>query len=72
MSETITNAEHVLIFPVLSVTVNVTGLTPTLEQENDVCESTVEAMLQLSVEPLFTCVAVTVAEPVASKFTKTF
>ena len=52
------------MFPELSVTVITTVFAPVIEQSNDETSRLIEAMPQLSVEPLSTSAAVMVAMPV--------
>lgn len=70
-STTVTVAEQVAVQLLLSVTVNVTVLGPTLAQVKEVAESDMLAMPQLSEEPLFTWAAVTLAL-LPLRFTDTF
>ena len=60
-----TTAVLVLTLPLTSVTVRVTILLPTLEHVNEFGLTVIVAMLQLSVLPLLTCIAVTDAWPAA-------
>ena len=53
-SLTVTIELHEFEFPVLSVTVKVTGLGPTFAQEKEFGESEIDVIVQLSVEPLLT------------------
>jgi hypothetical protein len=72
LSITVTVAVQVAVFPFTSVTVKVTVLAPKSEQSNEEGETDNEAIPQLSELPLFTCAAVTLAFPDASKATVTF
>src|SRR5580658_10656490 len=72
LSSTVTVAVAVEALPLSSVTVSVTVLAPRFEQVNAVLLKLNEAIVQLSVEPLFTAAAVVEALPVASKYIVTF
>ncbi len=63
LSSTVTVALHVETFPFTSVTVNTTALPPISSQSNAFGETTIDAMPQLSEEPLSTSVALMVAIP---------
>ncbi len=67
LSTTVTNTGTEEALPLGSVTVNVTVFAPKLAHVKSVWLSVMEAMLQLSVLPLFTCAGVTMALPEASK-----
>ena len=54
---------HVPVLPLSSVTDNVTVLAPRLAQVNELGETLIEAIVQLSVLPLLTCEAVMLAVP---------
>ena len=71
LSSTVTVAEQELILPLLSVTVNVTGLAPTLAQAKLVWLSTRLAIPQASLEPLSTAVAEVLPLPLTSNCTVT-
>ena len=72
LSLTATVAVQVAVRPLLSVTVKVTTLLPTLEQLKDEVDSERLAMPQLSEELLSTCDAATVAAPPLFKLTDKF
>lgn len=63
VSSMVTVAWHESTLPLSSVTVKVTGVVPMLEQLKDVLETLRETMVQLSVLPPSTCVAVNDAVP---------
>ena len=60
---TVTVAVQVDAFPLLSVTVRVTVLFPIFEQLKVLGETLIEAIPQMSLDPLFTCDAVMEAVP---------
>jgi hypothetical protein len=66
LSSTVMVEVQVLTFPLLSVTVKVTVLGPTLAQVNDVLSRLSEAIPQASLDPLSTCSGVMEATPDAS------
>ena len=66
LSSTVTIAEQVDEFPLLSVTVRTTVFAPTFKQENELCDKLLEAIPQASLEPLSICEAVIEAFPDAS------
>ena len=72
MSTTVTMAAHVELFPLTSVTVNVTLFVPMFAQVNTAGLTLKPAIPQLSVEPLFISPAVIVAFPAPSKKTVRF
>ena len=63
VSPTVTTELQLDEFPLLSVTVIVTLFAPKFAQLNVVGLMIVEAMVQLSVDPLFTCEAIILAVP---------
>ena len=65
-SSTVTIAEQVDTFPLLSVTVSVTVLAPTFAQVNELGATDILAIPQASDEPLSICAAVIEALPDAS------
>ena len=65
VSCTVTVAVPVATLPLESVKVSVTVLAPTFAQVKVLGETDIDAMPQAQVEPLSTCVAVTVALPAA-------
>ena len=71
-SLTVTTASAVSLFPLLSVTVKVTVLLPTLAHVNELGETLYEAMPQASVEPSLTCSPVMLNVPLADKFKDKF
>ena len=66
VSDTVTVAVPVFIFPLTSVTVKVTVLFPIFEQVKLLGKIVVVAIPHASLDPLFTCDAVIVVFPVAS------
>ncbi len=66
VSNTVMVALAVAVLPLASLTVNTTLLAPRLEQLNEVLDKLKLVIPTLSVEPLFTWAAVTVALPVPS------
>ena len=72
MSSIVTVAVAVLLFPLVSVTVNITVLIPTSEQLKVVLSRLIEAIPQLSVEPLSISVVEIVTFPEASNGTVKF
>jgi len=66
VSNTVMVAFALAVLPLASLTVNTTLLAPKLEQLNDVLDKLKLVIPTLSVEPLFTRAAVTVALPVPS------
>lgn len=71
ISFTVTVAAQVETFPLLSVTVKVTVLSPTLAQVNELGDTDIEAIPQASELPLSICDAVIEAVPL-DKFTEIF
>ena len=71
LSSTSTFAPQVAVFPLLSVTVKVTGLLPTSPQVKSVVDKTVEEIPQASAEVLCTAPAVVDPTPKASNCTVT-
>ena len=71
-SVTVTVAVHVEKLPLTSVTVNVTVLAPTFEQLKDEGDTLIEAIPQLSLEPLLICEAVIFTTPAEFRFTEMF
>ena len=69
LSSTVTKALQFAVLAALSVTVSTTLTGPTSEQSKSVCESTIEAIPQASVEPVSTCSAVVLPSPFPSKTT---
>ena len=65
-SSTVTTAEQVDEFPLLSMTVRTTVFAPTFAQENEFGATLIDAIPQASDEPLSICAAVMEALPVAS------
>ena len=63
---TVTTAEQVEKFPLLSMTVRVTVFAPTFAQENELGATLIEAIPQASDEPLSIWAAVMEALPDAS------
>ena len=72
MSSTVILAEQVPIFPLISVTVNVTVFAPRSAQLNASGATAIDWMPQLSLEPLFICAAVMVAFPALFNCTMMF
>jgi hypothetical protein len=66
LSSTVTVALHVEIFPLTSVTVKTVGLAPTFAHVNALGKTVMEAIAQLSLEPLSIDALVMLAFPVAS------
>ena len=71
-STTVTMAVLVAEFPCTSVTVKVTVFAPILAHVKELGATDILAIKVLSVEPLLTCAAVTVAVPAAFNCTVTF
>ena len=72
LSTTVIVAIQLDTFPFISVTVSVTVFAPTFKQLNESCdcpEIAIEAIPQLSLEPLSICAAVTTAFPFTSNAT---
>ena len=67
MSVTVTTELQLDVFPLLSLTVNVTLLFPELRQLNEEGLTVILFRLQLSDEPLLTCAAVIDAVPAPSR-----
>ena len=65
LSSTVTIAISVAIFPLTSVTFNVTVFAPTVAQVKSVLSKVIVAMPQASVEPLFTSDATIETVPAA-------
>ena len=72
MSTTVTVAVHVREFPAASKTVSVTVFAPRLAQVNELGETVMDVIPQLSLEPLLICAAVILAVPPALKLTVMF
>ena len=73
LSITVTVAVAEAVFPLASVTVNVTVFAPTIEQSKFVCDKlNPKVPEQLSDEPLFIVAAVVVAVPLTFKYMETF
>ena len=68
----VTLAVALALFPLVSVTVNVTVLVPTFVQSKLVWSRVRVSMPQLSDDPLSICAAVMITFPVASRFTEIF
>ena len=63
LSMMVTVAVQVELFPLWSVTVNVTVFAPRFEHVNEFGLTVIDAIVQLSVEPLLICAAVMDAVP---------
>jgi hypothetical protein len=72
LSTTVTVAVHWLLFPDVSVTVNVTEFAPLFEQVNELGDTVMEASPQGAVLPLSTSAAVMLTVPDESKATVMF